>query len=271
MKDPAFLFYSGDFIAGVSEMTMEERGQYITLLCFQHGKGHLSMEFINRVVPNLSQYVLSKFVKDNQGLFYNERLDYEAQKRKKYSESRSNNRKGKTKDTTIISKSYDIHMENENRNINDISNDSSVSSNSDSNSIIGEKIEKKSKRIKPKMTDEEYGRMMITKGFECYGEFGNVFLSEKNVEDAIEKVGTFVLKRATESLSAYKELKPDGAQHYTKDYAVMCSWVFDKVKLEMQKEGLNWREYWGREMRERENAKAKLKDPLFNSEQNGTT
>jgi hypothetical protein len=140
-----------------------------------------------------------------------------------------------------------------------------------SNSQKGEKIEKKSKRTKTTMTDDEYGRMMISKGFKCYGEFGNVFLSEKNVEDAIEKVGTFVLKRATESLSAYKELKPDGAQHYTKDYAVMCSWVFDKVKLEMQKEGLNWREYWGREMRERENAKAKLKDPLFNSEQNGTT
>ena len=144
-------------------------------------------------------------------------------------------------------------------------------SHSASNSQIGEKIEKKSKRTKTTMTDEEYGRMMIEKGFECYGEFGNVFLSEKNVEDAIEKVGTFVLKRTTEFLSAYKETKPDGAQHYTKDYAVMCSWVFDKFKLEMQKEGLNWREYWGREMRERENAKAKLNDPLFKQEQNGTT
>jgi hypothetical protein len=132
-------------------------------------------------------------------------------------------------------------------------------------------LPKKPKKEKVVMTDEEYGRMMISKGFKCYGEFGNVFLSEKNVEDAIEKVGTFVLKRTTETLSAYKETKPDGAQHYTKDYAVMCSWVFGKVKLEMQKEGLNWREYWGREMRERENAKAKLKDPLFNSEQNGTT
>jgi len=144
------------------------------------------------------------------------------------------------------------------------SNSNSQSISNSNSSSIGEKIEKKSKRIKPKMTDDEYGRMMISKGFKCYGEFGNVFLSEKNVEDAIEKVGTFVLKRATESLSAYKELKPDGAQHYTKDYAVMCSWVFDKVKLEMQKEGLNWREYWGREMRERENAKAKLQAPLFN-------
>jgi hypothetical protein len=122
MKDPAFLFYSGDFIAGVSEMTMEERGQYITLLCFQHNKGHLSLEFINRVTPGLSEYVFSKFVKDNEGLFYNERLDYETQKRKKYSESRSNNRKGKPKDIINICESYDNHMENENENrdVNDI-------------------------------------------------------------------------------------------------------------------------------------------------------
>jgi hypothetical protein len=154
---------------------------------------------------------------------------------------------------------------------NSLSNSSSQSISNSNSSSIGEKIEKKSKRTKTTMTDEEYGRMMISKGFKCYGEFGNVFLSEKNVEDAIEKVGTFVLKRTTEFLSAYKETKPEGAQHYKKDYAVMSSWAFDRVKQDMQKEGLNWREYWGREMRERENAKAKLKDPLFNSEQNGTT
>jgi hypothetical protein len=273
MKDPAFLFYSGDFIGGVSEMTMEERGQYITLLCFQHGKGHLTMDFINRVVPNLSQYVLSKFVKDDKGLFYNERLDLEAEKRKKYSESRSNNRKGKVKDTNIISKSYDVHMENENRNINDISIDTSVSSSSSSSSSssIGEKVEKKSKRKMPVMSDEEYRTMMIAKKYQCLGEFENVFLTDKEVEKAKLKVGTFVYKRTTEFLSAYKETKPEGAQHYKKDYAVMSSWAFDRVKQDMQKEGLNWREYWGREMRERENAKAKLKDPLFNSEQNGTT
>jgi hypothetical protein len=167
----------------------------------------------------------------------------------------------------------EANTENENENesvVKDV-NDNSVSVSSSSSSSIGEKIEKKSKRTKTTMTDEEYGRMMISKGFKCYGEFGNVFLSEKNVEDAIEKVGTFVLKRTTEFLSAYKETKPEGAQHYKKDYAVMCSWAFDRVKQDMQKEGLNWREYWGREMRERENAKAKLKDPLFNSEQNGTT
>ena len=31
-KDPAFLFYSSDFITGCMGLTMEERGQYITLI-----------------------------------------------------------------------------------------------------------------------------------------------------------------------------------------------------------------------------------------------
>ena len=41
MKDPAFLFYSGDFLSGTMLMSDEEVGQYIRLLCLQHQKGHL--------------------------------------------------------------------------------------------------------------------------------------------------------------------------------------------------------------------------------------
>lgn len=41
MKDPAFLFYSSDFLSGTLLMSDEEIGQYIKLLCLQHQKGHL--------------------------------------------------------------------------------------------------------------------------------------------------------------------------------------------------------------------------------------
>ena len=41
MKDPAFLFYSSDFLSGTMLMSDEEVGQYIRLLCLQHQKGHL--------------------------------------------------------------------------------------------------------------------------------------------------------------------------------------------------------------------------------------
>lgn len=38
MKDPAFLFYSSDFLSGTMLMTDEEIGQYIKLICLQHQK-----------------------------------------------------------------------------------------------------------------------------------------------------------------------------------------------------------------------------------------
>ena len=58
--------------------------------------------------------VFAKFKIDEEGKYYNERLEYEANRRKAYSESRRNNRK--KKDMNNICNSYEEHMENENRN-----------------------------------------------------------------------------------------------------------------------------------------------------------
>ena len=41
-KDPAFLFYSNDFLTGTYTMTDEQVGKYIRLLCLQHQKGELA-------------------------------------------------------------------------------------------------------------------------------------------------------------------------------------------------------------------------------------
>jgi uncharacterized protein YdaU (DUF1376 family) len=43
-KDPAFLFYSKDWIEGTAEMTCSEKGVYIDLLAHQHQKGSLPLE-----------------------------------------------------------------------------------------------------------------------------------------------------------------------------------------------------------------------------------
>lgn len=86
MKDPAFLFYSSDFLTGVTDLTMEERGQYITLLCIQHQKGRLTPKMIQIAAREASNDVLSKFCKDDQGNFYNERLEVEAKKRSEHAE-----------------------------------------------------------------------------------------------------------------------------------------------------------------------------------------
>lgn len=90
-KDPAFLFYSSDFLSGVTDLTMEERGQYITLLCLQHQKGALSEKTIRLSVGSVSVDVLSKFEKDEDGNFFNERLVLEMEKRANFTQSRRNN------------------------------------------------------------------------------------------------------------------------------------------------------------------------------------
>ena len=43
-KDPAFLFYSSDWLSGTAEMLPEEKGVYIDLLAYQHLKGSLPID-----------------------------------------------------------------------------------------------------------------------------------------------------------------------------------------------------------------------------------
>ena len=88
-RDPAFLFYASDFLTGVQDLTMEERGQYITLLCIQHQKGRLTNKLIKLTVGTVNDDVLSKFSKDDKGHFYNERLEVEIEKRKQHSARQS--------------------------------------------------------------------------------------------------------------------------------------------------------------------------------------
>lgn len=90
-NDPAFLFYSSDFLSGVTDLTMEERGQYITLLCLQHQKGLLTDKTIRLCVGSVSVDVLSKFKKTESGNFINIRLEEEIQKRLNFVQSRKDN------------------------------------------------------------------------------------------------------------------------------------------------------------------------------------
>ena len=97
MKDPAFLFYSSDFLSGTMLMTDEEIGQYIKLLCLQHQKGHLKEKDMLNICKTYNEDIFSKFIEDEEGNYYNERLEYESNKRKAYSESIRNNRRKKEK------------------------------------------------------------------------------------------------------------------------------------------------------------------------------
>ena len=85
-KDPAMLFYTSDFLTGVTLLNMKERGQYITLLCLQQQMGHMSRQQMETAVGKLSPALWSKYVEDEQGLWYNVRADIEIGKRKAHSE-----------------------------------------------------------------------------------------------------------------------------------------------------------------------------------------
>lgn len=87
-KDPAFLFYSSDFLTGCSDLTMEERGQYITMLCLQHQKGHLNEKTIRLSLGSISVDVRNKFLYDNEGNLYNEILEKHIKERESFVESR---------------------------------------------------------------------------------------------------------------------------------------------------------------------------------------
>ena len=91
MKDPAYLFYPSDFLTGCASLTMEERGQYITLLCLEHQLGRLSEKTIRLSVGSVSVDVLAKFKQDENGLLYNERLEIEIEKRSNFIDTRRNN------------------------------------------------------------------------------------------------------------------------------------------------------------------------------------
>lgn len=120
-KDPAFLFYSSDFLSGISDLTMEERGQYITLLCVQHQKGFLTEKTIRLLVGSVSVDVLDKFSIDKNGNYFNKRLKEEAEKRNKFTESRRNNGNlgGRPKKNKPKNNNHMVnHMEDVNENVN---------------------------------------------------------------------------------------------------------------------------------------------------------
>jgi hypothetical protein len=120
-KDPAFLFYSQDFIVGVQTMDFEERGKYITILALMHQQGRMKEETIRFLVGYVSDNLKSKFSVDENSFWYNKRLEDEAEKRKKFTESRRINglqggRPKKNKKPSGLHMGNHMGNENENEN-----------------------------------------------------------------------------------------------------------------------------------------------------------
>lgn len=142
---PAVLFYSQDFLAGVADMTLEERGAYITLLAYQNVHGHMSRAYIDRVCPGCPEYVLDKFVQDEDGQYFNNRMQSEILKRNKYKQSRYKNLKQNTDTNTDIGIRYGTPI-----------SDSDMETETETET----EIEIYTKRRNQKVTDEEAEKVL---------------------------------------------------------------------------------------------------------------
>ena len=94
-KPPAFQFYADDFLAGCVDMSNEEVGAYIRLLCHQWSKGGIpnDLDRISRMAgamprPSLG-FVLAKFRLCDDGQYRNDRLEAERQKQADFRQEQS--------------------------------------------------------------------------------------------------------------------------------------------------------------------------------------
>lgn len=119
-KDPAFLFYPGDWLGGTMAFTFEEKGAYLELLILQFNQGTFTeaqaKHMLSTCSANVWHNIKHKFSKEGDN-FYQDRLRTEIEKRKAFSKSRRDNALGKKDEEK--QKAYAKHMEDENENINE--------------------------------------------------------------------------------------------------------------------------------------------------------
>lgn len=120
-KDPAFLFYPGDWLGGTMTMTRAHKGAYMDLLMCQFNQGRMTLEDIKAVLNSdfnsMWETKLKAKFKCENGLYYNEKLELEVKKRRNFTESRKQNleKRDLHKHTHMVT-----HMENENEDVNEI-------------------------------------------------------------------------------------------------------------------------------------------------------
>jgi len=146
MKDPAFLFYPGDWMGGTQWMTFEQKGCYMELLILQFNTGKFTESQVKQVLsicfelawPMLKQ----KFFFDGE-YYWNERLKVEIDKRDKFTESRRINGLSPKKTAKIPDKHMHKHMEDRDRDKNIVVNNTIYGEFSD---LISEWLEYKKER-----------------------------------------------------------------------------------------------------------------------------
>ena len=119
MKDPAMLWYWNDWQGGTATLTRHLKGCYMDLLNAQFNNGKLSLSEIRTGLGADFAAVwptLSKKFKEEDGLFFNARLQVERDRRAAFTESRRNNASGAKPPPEAYAEHMQQHMENENVN-----------------------------------------------------------------------------------------------------------------------------------------------------------
>lgn len=116
-KDPCFLFYSQDWMMGTFAMTQAQKGCFIDLLTLQHQGVSITMDVIKKTCENKSKdidVVLTKFVKDKDGTYYNQKMKTVMEQRALYRFKQSQNaaKRHATADPTH-QPNFCTHVENE--------------------------------------------------------------------------------------------------------------------------------------------------------------
>ena len=169
-------------------MTFEERGAYITILCYLADKGSLSEDDVKKIVPDNVWEKVSKKFEINNGLISNKRLAEEVEKRKRFTESRRANANASAKH---MHKHMHKHMENVNENRN---------RNKDVNEI----------------------RKGGVGGKQKYGESGFVMLTVAEFEKLVARLGE---KRTHEYIQKLENYIASKGKKYKSHYHTILNWL----------------------------------------------
>jgi uncharacterized protein YdaU (DUF1376 family) len=215
-KDPAFLFYPGDWQGGTMHMTHLEKGCYMDLLMLQFNRGKFTLAHAKHMLgssfdlawPN----IVEKFVCED-GLYWNERLNQEKEKRAKFTESRRRNgltEKNKESDKEQVYKHMLKHMENENENEN-------IDDNLDS-----KKNKLKINREKKSEWQDEKKKEYIIQHYPSLLHMQKP-ITEEQLMNLIAEYGKEAVMKKCEAL----ENKKDAAKKYKSAYMTLKSWLRD--------------------------------------------
>lgn len=118
MKDPAFLFYPGDYLRDTQNLSEKSQVAYDRIMCEHMRNICISKQQLKFFTKRLNEDELEELMfmlSPYNGGYQIEWVAQSIVKRREYSESRRKNRSNPKKKT---SKTYDKHMENENENEN---------------------------------------------------------------------------------------------------------------------------------------------------------